>query len=199
MDETRLLKDALRLLGAKKEDEEALSLLERVYRTYASVFRPRAVYSLLKIKEHSPEVRLEGYAFPLVGESIRRHLEKAEYALLSAFTLGIAVDQKIKELSLSRPSDAVALNAIASVYAERIADEMLAEERGKLEEKGYKTTFRFCPGYGDLPLGTNGEIALALGAQKKIGLTVTEKGLLLPGKSMIGICGAEPKDNEVKD
>ena len=197
MDDALILKGAFRLLGAKTEDADAALLLEKVYAAHKSIFLPRALYSLRKITEREPAIRLEGYAFSFTGESIKRHLLHAEHALLTAFTLGIAVDKKIKELSLTRPSESVALNAIASVYAEAIADEMLLEERRKIEAEGYKTTFRFCPGYGDLPLAVNGEIALALEAQKKIGLTVTEDGLLLPRKSMIGICGVIPAENEV--
>ncbi|MBQ9370410.1 MAG: hypothetical protein IJU10_04995 [Clostridia bacterium] len=189
MDLALVIKDALRYLGAKERDPEAENLLRRVYDGNADVFAPRAVYGLYEITSYSPEIKLKDYAFPLVGESIRRHLAGASYALFAAFTLGIAVDKRVRELSLARPSESVALNAIASSYAERIADEMLLEERRKIEADGYKTNFRFCPGYGDLPLHTNEEIALALNAQKKIGLTVTEGGLLLPRKSIVGIVG----------
>ena len=189
MDVSLVIKDALRYLGAKERDPEAESLLRRVYDENVDVFSPRAVYGLYEIAETDPVVKLNGYAFPLVGESIRRHLAGASCALLAAFTLGIGVDKRVRELSLARPSESVALNAIASSYAERIADEMLLEERRKIEEGGYKTNFRFCPGYGDLPLKTNGEIAAALNAQKKIGLTVTDDGLLLPRKSIVGIVG----------
>ena len=189
MDLALVFKDALRTLGAKERDPESEALLRRVYADNADVFCPRATYGLYKIASFLPEIQLDGYAFPLVGESIRRHLDGASFALLSAFTLGIAVDKRIRELSLARPSESVALNAIASSYAERAADEMLAEERRKLEADGYETNFRFCPGYGDLPLRTNEEIALALNAQKKIGLTVTAGGALLPRKSIVGIVG----------
>jgi len=191
MDVALVVKDALRMLGAKTGDPEQEALLRKVYAENKDTFCPRAVYAVYKITEHSPVVKMDGYAFPFTGESIRRHLDGAEYALLSAFTLGIAIDKRIKELSLARPSESVALNALASSYAERVADEMLADERKKLEAEGYVTNFRFCPGYGDLPLSTNGEIANALNAQKKIGLTVMEDGLMLPRKSMIGIVGAK--------
>jgi len=189
MNVSLVVKDALRYLGARSSDPDAEALLRRVLTENEDTISPRAVYGLYAVAQRAPEIRLDGYAFPLVGESIRRHLDGADHALLAAFTLGIAVDKRIKELSLTRPSESVALNALASACAERIADEMLRVERNKLEANGYKTNFRFCPGYGDLPMRTNGEIALALNAQKKIGLTVTEDGLLLPRKSIVGIVG----------
>ena len=112
--------------------------------------------------------------------------------LFSAFTLGVLFDKKVRELSLSRPSEAVALNALGSAYAERKADELLKEVRERKEAEGFSVNFRFCPGYGDLPLLVNAEIAAALFADKKIGLTVTESGLLLPAKSIVGVCACRP-------
>ena len=191
MDESRLIQDALRLLGGGAETRDATELLTRVYAAYKDVFTPRAVYALFPITKHTPAVTLEGCDIRLEGEHIRRHLEDASAALLNAFTLGVGVDKKVKELSLSRPSESVALNAIASIYAERIADEMLGAERDKLEKEGAKTNFRYCPGYGDLPLSTNIDVARVLNAQKKIGLTVTTEGLLLPRKSIVGIVGVK--------
>ena len=193
MDEAKLLQDALRLLGGQAETEDALSLLAEVYHEYASLFAPRAVYALFPIAECTPAVRAEGCDISLSGESIRRHLEGASMMLLNAFTLGLPIDKKIKELSLSRPSEAVALNAVASIYAERIADEMLLAERHSVESEGYTTNFRFCPGYGDLPLTANIDIARALNAQKKIGLSVTDEGLMLPRKSIVGIVGVRKR------
>ena len=103
MDVALVIKDALRLLGAKESDPEAETLLRRVYADNEDSFSPRAVYGLYKITDFTPEIKLDGYAFPLVGESILRHLCGAEYALLTAFTLGIAVDKRVRELSLARP------------------------------------------------------------------------------------------------
>jgi len=196
MDDAIVIKDALRYLGAKKEDDGATELLQRVLAAYRSVFQPRAVYALVHIAERTPVIKLENCEITLAGESIRRHLDGAEFALLNAFTLGVGVDKKIKELSLARPSESVAFNAIASAYAERIADEMLMEERAKTEAEGYKTNFRFCPGYGDLSILTNRDIARTLSAEKKIGLTVTEDGLLLPRKSIVGVVGVFKKENQ---
>ena len=187
-----VIKDALRYLGAKTEDQEAERLLRKVLDDYRSVFSPRHVTAFFPVESVDPVVTFVGTDVQLEGESIRRHFSGATEGLFSAFTLGIAFDKKVRELSLSHPSEAVALNAIGSAYAERKADELLKEVRLQKEREGFKTTFRFCPGYGDLPLKTNIAIASALAAGKRIGLTVTEDGLLLPVKSIVGVTACLP-------
>ena len=192
MMEEQVIKDALRYLGGKADDEGAIALLRRVLDAYREVFQPRQVTASFLVREHAPAVTFEGCAVSLEGESIRRHFAGATEGIFSAFTLGVAFDKKVRELSLTRPSESVALNALGSGYAERKADELLREVRDAKEREGFETNFRFCPGYGDLPLGANKEIVAALGATKKIGLTVTDEGLLLPVKSIVGVTACKP-------
>ncbi len=190
MDKARVLKAACASLGARESDPLSEKLMEKVYDENASVFCPRSLCALFPIKSREDGVRFEGADVVLAGESIKKHLAGASHGLFQAFTLGASLDKRIKELSIARPSESVALNAIASVLAELAADELLQKEREALKERGLETNFRFCPGYGDLPLGANEAIARALNAAKKIGLSVTEGGLLLPRKSIVGVCGA---------
>ena len=58
-------------------------------------------------------------------------------------------------------------------------------------------TFRYSPGYGDLPLDVQNSFLRALDAQKKIGLTVSENNLLFPRKSVTAIIGIV--DSEIKN
>lgn len=187
-----MIRDALRYLGGKADDAEAIDLLERVFATHRDVFQPRQVVAIYRVKERVPVLTFDGCAVTLVGESIQKHFREATEGIFSAFTLGVAFDRKVRELSLTSPSESVALNALGSAYAERKADEMLKEVREAKEAEGFRTNFRFCPGYGDLPITANAEIAAALGAAKKIGLTVTAEGLLLPIKSIVGVTACVP-------
>ena len=187
-----VIRDALHYLGGKPEDKESVALLQKVFDAYREVFQPRQVTAIFRVKGHTPVLSFESCAVTLEGESIRRHFEGATEAIFSAFTLGVAFDRKVKELSLTRPSESVALNALGSAYAERKADELLKEVRKQKEAEGFKTNFRFCPGYGDLPITANAEIAAVLGANKKIGLTVTGSGSLIPIKSIVGVTACIP-------
>ncbi len=187
-----VIKDALKYLGAKEGDHEAKALLEKVLNDNRSAFSPRHVTAFFKVETLDPVITFVGTEVTLAGEAIRRCFQGATEGLFNAFTLGIAFDKKVRELSLTHPSESVALNAIGSAYAERKADELLKVVRDEKEKQGFKTSFRFCPGYGDLPMNVNLKIAAALNAAKRIGLTVTEEGLLLPVKSIVGVCACIP-------
>ena len=123
MDKSRVLKAAYLSLGARKNDPAAERLLERVYEENESVFSPRSISALYAVEPCDAGVRFVGTDIFLEGGSIARHLAGASHALFQAFTLGASTDKRIKELSYVRPSESVALDAIASFYAEQAADE----------------------------------------------------------------------------
>ena len=50
-------------------------------------------------------------------------------------------------------------------------------------------TFRFAPGYGDLPLKLNIPLSQLLKIDKEIGVFINDGGLFIPMKSMLGIIG----------
>ena len=187
-----VIQDALRYLGAKAEDTEASDLVKKVLAEYRGIFTTRQVTALFPVKTLTPTITFHDCEITLTGESIARHFAGATAGLLCAFTLGAGVDRKLKELTLVRPAEGVALNAVASAYAERSADELLKEVRREIESRGFTTKFRFCPGYGDLPLETNAKIIDVLGATKKIGLSVAASGMLLPVKSIVGVVPCLP-------
>jgi len=187
-----VIKDALHYLGAPKEDTEGVALVKKVLETYRSLFAPRHVTAFFPVKTLYPTITFENCEIELTGDSIARHFAGATVGLFSAFTLGAALDRKIKELTLTRPAEGVALNAVASAYAERSADDLLKEVRLEKEKEGFTTRFRFCPGYGDLPLEINRRIIDLLGATKKIGLSVAPSGMLLPVKSIVGVTPCLP-------
>ena len=70
---------------------------------------------------------------------------------------------------------------------EQVCDK--AEEEIFADKPNLYRTWRFSPGYGDLPIDIQGDILNALNAQRRIGLTVTESSLLVPTKSVTAIIG----------
>ena len=78
------------------------------------------------------------------------------------------------------------LDCCASAAIENVCDNLCADLQEELE--GYLTD-RFSPGYGDLPITLQRSFLLALNAQRRIGLTVTDSCLLIPSKSVTAIIG----------
>lgn len=100
-----------------------------------------------------------------------------------ACTLGIQVDKRAKYYSLIDMTKMTIFDAIASSYLEAKCDDY--------EKKHIigKRTFRFCPGYGNVPIELNKKLARVVDSHRKIGLTVQDSHILLPQKSMIGLIG----------
>lgn len=55
--------------------------------------------------------------------------------------------------------------------------------------KNKSLTYRFSPGYGDLPLDIQKSFLGVLDAEKKIGLTASSNNILLPRKSVTAVVG----------
>lgn len=98
-------------------------------------------------------------------------------------TLGIQIDRKLKYYSHIHLTKMVIFDAVASSYLEECCDEY------ENEHIIGKRTYRFCPGYGNVPIELNKSLARVIDCQKKIGLTVQDSHILLPQKSMIGLIG----------
>jgi hypothetical protein len=50
-------------------------------------------------------------------------------------------------------------------------------------------TWRFSPGYGDLPLALQGDFLRTLGAEKRLGVTLSAGGLCIPTKTVTAVIG----------
>lgn len=117
------------------------------------------------------------------SEDLKFYLKGCNKILIVIATLGIEIDRIIKKETIMDMSNAVILDGAASAWLEVSTDK--AQENMKLEAH----TFRFAPGYGDIPIEWNSFFATDMMADKKIGVTLSESGLFIPQKSMLGIIG----------
>ena len=109
--------------------------------------------------------------------------DSCDRIVIIACTLWLQLDQQLRYYSKINLTKMTVMDALASSYIEIKCDEYEAKQNFG------KRTFRFCPGYGNVPLELNKNLANALNCSKHIGLTVQESNLLLPQKSMIGLIG----------
>lgn len=78
-------------------------------------------------------------------------------------------------------------DCLASAAIESVCDEAEKELAEKLP--GKFLTWRYSPGYGDLPLSLQPEIINVMNAGKRIGLSVTDSLMLIPSKSVTAVIG----------
>lgn len=81
----------------------------------------------------------------------------------------------------------LAMDALASAGIEQVCNR--AEECFREQLPDTYFTWRFSPGYGDLPLSLQPEILRLLDLEKRLGLTVTAEHILIPRKSVTAIVG----------
>ena len=98
------------------------------------------------------------------------------------------VERRDAEMKAGNNSAGVVLDAVGSETADTGLDWMQEFLGAQLAKKGRSITRRFSPGYGDLKLEGQKVIydALNLG---KIGISITDRYLLTPEKSVIAIAG----------
>jgi hypothetical protein len=133
--------------------------------------------------------QLTGAALTLAGEDIHRHLEGCFRAVLMAATLGPDVETLLLRSEVTDMARAVVLDSVASAAIENVCDNLEADLRREYEAQGLYLTDRFSPGYGDLPITLQAPLCEVLDTRRRIGLTVSGSGILLPRKSVTALLG----------
>jgi 5-methyltetrahydrofolate--homocysteine methyltransferase len=136
----------------------------------------------------------QGWGGLLQGNDIKKHIENCDEVIIFAATLGLQVDELIRQTEASDMAGAVVLDALASAAIEQLCDEIESEIHGKYAQKAAAASRRrYSPGYGDFPLDVQGELLAALDAKKTIGLYVNKNNLLIPRKSVTAVIGCRER------
>ena len=190
---THINKDeAARYMGVRGVPESNISdMLDRCEKRVLEVIRPAYVYRETAINFAEKGVVADCMAAPLTGSSIAAHLSGCARAVFMAVTLSAEADKLIRQTAVTDMAESLAVDCLCSAAVEQVCD--IAEEEIFSGREGIFRTWRFSPGYGDLPIELQSDFLLALNAQRRIGLTVTENSLLLPTKSVTAIIGISDK------
>lgn len=197
--EPLLKAEAARYMGVKGEPDEAvLALLDKYEPIVRAKLRPAYVYRETAVSFTAEGVHIAGMNAVLTGEDIRRHLAGCGRAVLLAATVSAEADKLIRQTAVTDMAAALAVDCLCSAAVEQVCER--AEEEIFSEVEAPYRTWRFSPGYGDLPIALQRDFLLALNAQRRIGLTVTESSLLVPSKSVTAIIGISeaPSESELK-
>lgn len=153
-----------------------------------SLAAPKAAAVVIPLcRQDDDQLVCGGLSLP--GTAIARHLEGCNQCMLLAVTLGFAVDRHISIFGQSNPYQALLLDACATTAIEDLADHATERGRALLLPQPHAVTFRFSPGYGDLPLSLQPKLLEQLDARRLLGLTVGSSLLLSPIKSVTAIIG----------
>ncbi len=123
------------------------------------------------------------------GNDIKKHLSGCKKIILMAATLGAGVENIIRRTQVRNVSDAVIMDSCASVLIEVLCDTIDAQFREEYKKQGLFLTTRYSPGYGDLPIGIQRDFIRLLDTVRRIGLNVSDSGIMIPRKSVTAIIG----------
>lgn len=185
-DDERACGQALRFLGYRDESLADAAAHERVRHALCQLSllaRPALVRRSFEVTSLPLE---------LPGESVREHLSGAIEVVLFCVTLGAAVDRELRVLGATDAPAQVIFDAAASAAIERLADAVEATVRAEAAERGLFCSWRFSPGYGDLPLSVQPRLLAVLDATRRIGVSPTASNLMVPTKSVSALVGIHP-------
>ncbi|WP_049962897.1 vitamin B12 dependent-methionine synthase activation domain-containing protein [Ruminococcus sp. HUN007] len=174
--------------------DTALTELEECERKLLETIRPVCVYRVFKINGFFPLTLENGLV--LEGKDLSEHLEGCGYAALFAATVGADVDMLIRRLQITDMAKSVMTDALASAAAEQAAD--LAEEEIRKSLPGKFFTWRYSPGYGDLPLTVQPKLLNVLNAGKTAGIVLQKENMMSPMKSVTAVIGISEDPVEKK-
>ena len=173
----------LKYMGQRgKEPDHAVErLVDEAVKIVEEASQFRAVYKPLKVARDP--FRFVEPEIPIPSRDLAFYFEEVTDTLVIACTLGPEIDRLIRFYEKTDMAMALAVDAAASTYLEEACDAF----QEKLELGVH--SFRFCPGYGDLPLSLNRPLAKALNAGVRIGARLTDGDVFFPTKTMLGIIG----------
>jgi hypothetical protein len=180
--------EAARYIGIRTvPDEKTAVLLDRYEEIVRSRLMPAYVWRESQLAFSTEGVYLSGLSVPLTGKSIQKLLNGCVRAVVLAATVSAEADRLIRQLSVSDMAAAVVVDALCSAAIEQVCDKAEIEIFGDMPKE--QRTYRFSPGYGDLPLSTQPDICRVLDAQRRLGICVSETYLMNPVKSVTAVIG----------
>lgn len=189
--------EAARYMGVKGEpDETVRHLIEKADKKARMTITPKYVYRVSDVEFSDRGVRLKNPGLVLHGNDIRSHLEGCGKAVVFAATLSAEADKLIRQAEVTDMAEALAMDCVCSALIEQVCNK--AEDEIFQEIKASYRTWRFSPGYGDLPISIQDELLKVLNAQRRIGLTVTNENIMLPSKSVSAIIGVSEQPVAVR-
>lgn len=193
-------KEVLRYLQYKNQEikDDLSETIKECIKDTKEIINPRFTYRKYKIKKlkssnSKGEVYLEGANLILQSDDIYNLLRECDECIIMSATLGLEIEKEIRKLTYTDLTKGIIIDACATTAIEEVCDIVQDSIEKQLLKKHKYITYRYSPGYGDLPIEKNVDINNILNSQKEIGLTVTSSGIMIPRKSVVALIGVSHK------
>ncbi len=181
--------EALRYMGHKGTEvtENMKEVICKCEKKLLEGIKPDFTFRCFDICIDEDGVLIEGTPFVLKGNDIKNHLLECQKVVLMCATLGISSDKLMRQLSVSDVTENFITDALASALIEQVCDNAEREIKNKFPD--WFMTWRFSPGYGDFPIEQQSDFLSVTEASKRIGVYLSEGGMMIPSKSVTAVIG----------
>lgn len=193
-------REVLRYLKYKNQyiDNNLDQKIKQCIRVTKENINPRFIFRRYAIKKSKSsnekgEIYIEGTNLILKSNDIYNLLLECDECILMSTTLGLGIEKEIRKLSYIDLTQGIIVDACSTAAIEEFCDILQENISQELLKENKYITYRYSPGYGDLPIEINIDINNLLNSQKEIGLTVTSDGIMIPRKSVVAIIGISNK------
>ena len=185
--------EALRYLGYRGQtlDDDLRKRLDAAASLCERELQPTGMFAIFPLvhaeEREQAAVAVETPIGPLElpGRAIARHLRGCGEVALMAVTLGAKSEMLLRRETALSATGGMLADVCASSAVEQAANVLNKHLRAQANQRGFATTWRFSPGYGDLPLSVQPCFLKALGADKALGISL----MLVPTKTITAIVG----------
>ena len=185
--------EVLRYLGhnGKEIDNDLNSKINQCIKETKNEIDTKYVYQIYDIKKdlNLNTVQFENTNLILKSKDISELLRDCDKCVLMCATLGFNIEKNIRRYSYNNLTKGIIIDACATTSIEEVCDLVQDSILDKVAKEEKSLTMRYSPGYGDLDISANRDILNVLDAHRKIGVTVTNTGIMIPRKSVVALIG----------
>ena len=193
--------EVLRYLQYKNQniDDDLNNIIDNCIHLTREVTNPRYTYKICTIDKEKTKacentVFLKDECIKFESKDIYNLLIDCDECILMSATLGLEIEREIRKLTYTELTKGIIVDACATTAIEEVCDIVQENMEKSLFDKGKYITMRYSPGYGDLSIDKNKDIINILNGQNRIGLTVSDSGIMIPRKSVVAIIGISNKE-----
>lgn len=191
--------EAKRFMGyggitADKIDARQDILISELAALMEKTIKPAAVWRVFGLEFTESGVKLTGTELVFEGKDIRKHLDGCDRCVLLCATASAKADELIRRKQAEDMEQGFITDCLGSAAVEAVCNSLERELKERLHDT--YMTWRFSPGYGDLPLSVQPQLLAVLDAPKRAGVTCLDSLLMVPSKSVTAVIGLSDKPIE---
>ena len=174
--------------GVGKPEKELEEELKKAAELVEKAATARVVEKICVI-DRQDTLKLREVGLKLEGKAIAALLHDSDSCVLFCATIGNDIEALIRKWQLRNLAFTSMLDACASSAVENLCDGFQARLKQFYAQRELFLTDRFSPGYGDLPIKIQPALCSALDTSRKIGVSISQSGIMIPRKSVTAIMG----------